>query len=184
MVAILLISGFAFWVSAKEFTNTRLLKQASVTYKNSEQANYDRALTLAKQRGWPLSYKTKEGNKAVLTGVDDVGFPKYIVSYNNTIAAATTRANQLWPGGASGLYLSGSSGNMKKKIGIWDEGTVLGTHVELTGRVTQKDNPSSTSDHSTHVRGTMIASGVNPVAKGMAFGEQGFIAYDFQSRLS
>jgi len=111
--------------------------------------------------------------------VDDLGFPLYYITNNNTIAAATTRANQLWPGGSSGLNLSGSSANMKNKLGIWDGAAVLGTHVELAGRVTQKDNPSSTADHSTHVTGTMMASGVNPAAKGMAFGLQGIIAYDF-----
>jgi hypothetical protein len=171
-------------VAAQTFTNTRILKQASVGYKLAFNANYAKALAMAREKGWELSVTTRSGARAVLTGVDDFGYPKYVATNNNTIAAATTRANQLWPGGATGLSLSGSSANMKNKLGIWDGGSVLGSHVELVGRVTQKDNPSTTSDHSTHVAGTMIASGVNPSAKGMAFGAQGLIAYDYTNDLS
>lgn len=50
----------------------------------------------------------------------------------------------------------------------WDGGKVLTTHQEFGGRVTQKDAPASLSDHSTHVAGTIVASGVNKAAKGMA----------------
>ena len=178
------ICGFAGMVSAQEFTNTRILKQASVGYKISGDANYAKALAMARTKGWSLTITSRDGRVGVLTGVDDFGFPKYVMGNNNTIAAATTRANQLWPGGSSGLSLSGSSANMKNKLAIWDGGSVLGTHVEMVGRVTQKDNPSATSDHSTHVAGTMIATGVNPSAKGMAFGLQGLLAYDYLSDLT
>src|SRR6185503_3794543 len=100
---------------------------------------------------------------------------------DNIISAATIRTNLLWPGGSTGLSLNGSSTSVKGKIAIWDEAKPLPTHVELTGRVTQKDNASSVSDHSTHVAGTMIASGVNPLAKGMSFGQQQLLAYDWNN---
>jgi hypothetical protein len=183
VLSLVWICGLTGFVSAQTFTNTRILKQAAVEYKLVYEANYLKALSMAKQKGWDITIKGRNGNLGVLVGVDDFGFPKYYMTNNNTIAAATTRANQLWPGGASGLNLSGSSANMKNKLAIWDGGSVLGSHVELTGRVTQKDNPASVSDHSTHVAGTMIASGVNPSAKGMAFGIQGMIAYDFNADL-
>ncbi len=184
VLVIALICGFAGMVSAQEFTNTRILKQASVGYKISGDENYAKALAMARTKGWSLTISSRDGRVGTLVGVDDFGFPKYVMTNNNTIAAATTRANQLWPGGSSGLSLSGSSANMKNKLAIWDGGSVLGTHVEMVGRVTQKDNPSATSDHSTHVAGTMIASGVNPSAKGMAFGIQGLIAYDYVGDLA
>ncbi len=171
--------GLSVMVSAQTFTNNRILNQMAIGYKLNFDANYVKAINLAKKNGWELVITSKNGRKGFLMGVDDLGFPLYYITNNNTIAAATTRANQLWPGGSTGLNLSGSSANMKNKLGIWDGGAVLGTHVELAGRVTQKDNPSSTSDHSTHVTGTMMASGVNPAAKGMAFGLQGIIAYEF-----
>ncbi len=170
--------GFTGLVSAQTFTNSRILNQAAIGFKISADANYEKAITLAKQKGWALTMTNKDGSKAVLVGVDGQGLPQYRINHNNTIAAATTRANQLWPGGTSGLNLSGSSANMKNKMGIWDGGGVMGTHIELTGRINQKDNPSSIIDHATHVAGTMIASGVNRFAKGMAYGTQSIIAYD------
>lgn len=178
------ICGFTGMVAAQEFTNTRILNQAAIGYRISGNANYTRALLLAKTKGWPLSITAREGRTGVLVGMDDFGLPKYYMTNNNTIAAATSRANQLWPSGSTGLNLTGSSANMKNKLAIWDGGAVLGSHVELTGRVVQKDNPASTSDHSTHVSGTMIASGVNPSARGMAYGIQGIVAYDYTNDIT
>ncbi len=180
------ICGCYSVVSAQLETNNRILNQAAIGYKISSDASYARALTLAKQRGWPLTIKGKAGRIAVLDGVDKMDFPIYVVSHNNAIAAATTRANQLWPGGASGLNLSGSSANMKDKIALWEAGNAfpLKTHVELINRINQKDNPPASGDHATHVAGTLIASGVNPAAKGMAFGVQSLVSYDTQNRLS
>ncbi len=131
----------------------------------------------------PHDYR-RNGKHAVLTAVDPGGYPLYITVFDNTISAATIQTNQLWPGGSTGLSLSGSSANMKGRIGIWDEGEVRGTHVELTGRVVQKDGASTISDHSTHVAGTLIAAGVNPIAKGMSFGAQQLLAYDFNNDAS
>ncbi len=86
--------------------------------------------------------------------------------------------------GSTGLNLNGSTAALKSKIALWDGGRVLGTHEELVGRVLQKDNPSALSDHSTHVSGTLIAAGVNPVAKGMSFGAQQLLAYDYDNDVS
>ena len=114
-------------------------------------------------------------------GVSRMGYPLYVTTNDNIISAATIGTNQLWPGGSTGLNLNGSTAALKGKIAIWDGGRVLATHQELAGRVLQKDNPSALSDHSTHVSGTMIAAGVNPVAKGMSFGAQQLLAYDFDN---
>ncbi|NDA61719.1 MAG: T9SS C-terminal target domain-containing protein [Chitinophagia bacterium] len=174
-----LLSSFS--VLGQINTEKQLLRQSAIGFKLLHDENYSRAVTKAKEKGWPLTIKSKDGRLASLVGVDRFGIPQYVGTYNNTIAAATTRANQLWPGGRSGLNLSGSSASLKDKIGIWDGGRILNTHLEINGRITQKDNPSSFDDHGTHVAGTMIASGVNPLAKGMAFGLQGMIAYDFNN---
>ena len=160
-------------------TEKRLLSQSAFGYKLLHEDNYRKAVAKAKEKGWPLSFKGKYGNLVILDGIDIFGLPLYKTTFNNTIAAATTRANQLWPGGTSGLNLSGSSPSLKDKIGIWDGGKVLNTHIELTGRITQKDNPSTTNFHATHVSGTLIASGVNPSVKGMAYGALGLVAYDY-----
>ncbi len=133
----------------------------------------------ALQKGWPLVISGKKGHNLYLHGIDGFGKPVYVTTVDNIISAATIRTNQLWTGGALNLSLSGSSDNIKGKLAIWDEGLVRPTHVELTGRVIQVDNSTTLSDHSTHVSGTMIAAGVNPVAKGMAYGEQLLQCYDF-----
>lgn len=181
---IVFVGLFAIKGAAQLTTNSELLERSGHGFRLVENANHARALSLAKQKGWQLTITTKSGKIGTLIGVDDLGYPKYYISQNNTIAAATTRANQLWPGGNSGLGLSGSTAALKNKLGIWDEGRPLATHVELVGRITQKDQPATTEDHATHVSGTMIASGVNPLAKGMAYGMQGIVAYDFENDIS
>ena len=172
----------AFFTSitvAQTTTEPAILERTAKALKIADNENYIKALSLAKQKGWALTITDKEGNVGKLVGVDNFNLPKYYIAHNNAIAANTTRANQLWPGGSSGLNLSGSSNAVKNKLGVWDGGKILNTHVELVNRVTQKDNAAVLSDHATHVTGTMVASGVNPSAKGMAYGIQGIIAYDF-----
>lgn len=171
-------------VSAQITTDFQGLRRASEGYKLQYDANFSKALNLSKEKGWPLTMKEKDGGLAMLTGVDQFGLPIYYTTYSNVLAATTTRANQLWPGGASGFNLTGSSAFLKDKLGIWDGGRLLATHVELSGRIVQKDNPTGTDDHGTHVAGTMIASGVNPVAKGMSYGAQNLLAYDFSNDAS
>ncbi len=54
-------------------------------------------------------------------------------------------------------------------IGEWDVGKVKHDHLDLTGRVTNIDTTAATSDHSTHVAGTMVGNGLgDAAAKGMA----------------
>jgi hypothetical protein len=135
--------------------------------------------SIAEKNGWPLVLRGKSGRLAYLMKINQRGMPVYVIPADNIISAATIGTNQLWAGGSTGLNLSGSSANMDSLIAIWDEGEVLPSHVELTGRVFQADGNKSPSDHSTHVAGTMIAAGVNPLAKGMAFGAKLLQAYDF-----
>lgn len=182
----LLLTIFSLSATAQTITNERVLKLSSQKIKLEQELNYVKALSLAKEKNWDLTM-TFDGIVAKLTGVDAFGFPIYTKSYNNTIAAATTRASQLWPGGASGLNLSGSTEAMRNKLGVWEfDGIPLPTHVEFTNRILQKDNPtgSSGNDHATHVAGTMIAAGINPIAKGMAFGIPNLISYDHNNDIT
>jgi len=183
-LGIVLLAGCSGFLQAQVITHKDVLEMAAKNYRAVENENYAKALKLAKDKGWSLTIQSSNGRNAILVGVDAIGHPKYYITQNNTIAAATTRTNQLWPGGRSGLNLSGSSAGLKNKLGIWDEGKILNTHVELSGRVTQKDNASSLADHATHVAGTMIATGINANAKGMAYGMPGMVAYDFDNDFS
>jgi hypothetical protein len=170
---------------SQEFNNKQLSEQAAKNYFKLETDNYYKAVSLAKTKGWPITMENKNGSVAKLVGVDLFGLPQYVTTFNNTIAAATISTSALWPGGSAGLSLSGSSANVKGKIAVWDGGSPLPTHVELNGKITWKDaNAQSVIDHATHTSGTMVATGVNPVAKGMAFGAQQLIAYDFNNHIS
>lgn len=95
-------------------------------------------------------------------------------STSNLNAARTISTNELWSGGEANLSLSGS----ELIVGEWDGGGVLTTHVELDGRVTQSDVPEQISDHSTHVAGTILASGIDADARGMA-SSSSLRAYDW-----
>jgi hypothetical protein len=165
-------------------TNISALREAELRSAAHFQEMNVRLTSLARQRGWPLFITLKRGNQAVLYGLSPKGMPLYVSTNDNIISAATIGTNQLWPGGSSGLNLNGSNAAMKGRIALWDGGKVLSTHQELTGRVVQKDNVLALNDHSTHVSGTLIASGVNPVAKGMANGALQLLAYDFNSDVS
>jgi hypothetical protein len=169
---------------SQTITNTGLLQRAGKDAAVKEKEDFKKLLALAEQKKWPLTIKGKNNRVARLVGVDFMGYPLYAATYNNILAANTIRTNTLWEGGSSGLNLTGGSANMSGKIALWDGGGVLRTHQELTGRVVQKDNPSSTEDHSTHVAGIMIGTGVNANAKGMAYKTQQMLAYDFNSHLS
>ncbi|WP_299761107.1 S8 family serine peptidase [uncultured Pontibacter sp.] len=159
--------------------NTQALQRIAIDAKKDHQANRAKALALAAKYGWVIEKEYKDGTFISLQGLDATGMPVYYITYNNSSAAATTRTNQLWSGGALGLNLSGSSSNLTNKLAVWDGGRVLASHQELTGRIIQKDNPTKVSEHATHVAGTMIATGVNQLAKGMAFGYKSLLAYDF-----
>ncbi len=165
-------------------TNDDVLRRIANETKITEVENLKKAYSLAKTKGWETLMRSKNGAIAQLVGVDAQGYPIYLTTYSNLVSAATTRANQLWVGGASGLNLSGSSANLKDKLGIWDGGRIFSTHLEFGTRVTQVDNPSSFSEHATHVLGTMMATGINPNAKGMSFGLLGALAHDFSNDFS
>ncbi len=160
------------------------LQRASILYATKEQKSYNYLLQMAQQKGWSLSLKSKDSNQIILlTGIDINGVPIYTTTNNNIIAAATTHTNQLWQGGSSGFNISGSSANMSNKIAIWDGGVPMVNHIELASKIVNKDF-SSTQNHTTHVAGTLVAKGINPLAKGMAYGVSSIDAYNFNNHIS
>ncbi len=61
----------------------------------------------------------------------------------------------------------------RSRLGMWEPGAARISHREFTGRAITRDSPlftgaNSNADHATHVAGTMIARGINPLARGMA----------------
>ncbi|WP_448701051.1 S8 family serine peptidase [Mucilaginibacter sp. AW1-3] len=162
------------------------LSNLSNTLNTNYQANHKRALELAAKKGWAIFKKLPQGGIMVLDGVNELGFPVYLKTNDNVIAAATTRTNTVQPGGSLNLNLSGSTAALVNKLAIWDGSTVYASHQEFAGKtVANKDNSAvALVDHSTHVAGTMIAKGIYAPAKGMAFGATSLISYDFNNDLS
>ncbi|MDY3521938.1 S8 family serine peptidase [Riemerella anatipestifer] len=147
---------------AKEYNQQKLDKIVNES-KLKEQKQKAELAEFLKTNNLPLKIQHKEGGVSELIRVEN-GVPIYFTN-NNVAAAKSTRANHLNTGGSLGLQLDGQG----MAAYVWDAGSVRPTHREVVGRVTIKDRASSRGDnHSTHVGGTIAASGVAPAAKGMA----------------
>ncbi len=152
--------------------------------KNAYNVNRQQALLMAAQRGWPITRRSRNGNRVSLQGTNSLGFPVYLITHNNTTAAATTGTNAVQPGGSLGLNLSGSSTSLVNKLAIWDGGSVYAAHQEFAGKTITIKDGTSVLDHSSHVAGTMIAKGVYAPAKGMSFNASTLLSWDFDNDVS
>ncbi len=83
----------------------------------------------------------------------------------NLAAAQAIHNDEIWNNGIAGLSLSGDG----QTLGYWDENQPRLTHQEYSGRVTFEDSePGTNNAHATQMVGTMVASGVESAARGMA----------------
>jgi hypothetical protein len=163
-------------------TKKKELSDLSANLNTLYNINHKKALELAPKKGWPTFRLRHDGKTTTLVGVNTLGFPVYLTTYDNIIAAGTTRTNTVQPGGTLGLNLSGSSTSLNNKLAIWDAGAIYTAHQEFAGKtIVNKDGTITISDHTTHVTGTMIAKGVYAPAKGMAFGATTLQSYDFNN---
>lgn len=154
------------------------LKEIQYNFSKKYKEDKQNAIAYALQNNIDIIIPKENGGVSILEKVLKDGTLIYVSTYNAG-SANTLNTDEVHSGGSLGLSLDGKG----ISFGIWDGGIVRNTHQELFGRVEQLDNPNSLSSHATHVSGTMIASGVNPNAKGMAF-EAELKAYDFQNDLS
>jgi len=122
------------------------------------------AEVFAEKNNLPLSYRDRNGSLQELQFINKDGTPMYYIS-DNAEAARTISTSEVQDGGRSHLMLDGSGIVLRS----WDAGAVRFTHQEFDGRVRIGDNDTTFNYHATHVAGTMIASGINPEAKGMAY---------------
>lgn len=175
----MLLAGSLSLLSSAAFSQTKeevaqIIKEYDLPQlKNLEEkllkksrAEKQKALVAAKANNWPEFLKNEDGSIDELMKLAADGTPLYYSS-NNKNAAKSTRTNFLNTGGGLGLTLDGQ-GMVAR---VWDGGKVRTTHQEFGNRVTVIDavaGPTGNNFHSTHVTGTILASGVNANAKGMA----------------
>ncbi|RNC83984.1 MAG: T9SS C-terminal target domain-containing protein [Balneola sp.] len=98
----------------------------------------------------------------------------------NLAAAQAIHNDEIWSDGIAGLDLSGDG----QVLGYWDENQPRLTHQEYSGRVTFEDSESGTNNaHATQMVGTMVASGIESDARGMA-GSATVEAWNWNSDIS
>ncbi|HMQ08911.1 MAG TPA: S8 family serine peptidase [Saprospiraceae bacterium] len=100
------------------------------------------------------------------------GQPVFITTYNEE-SAQSVGVNHLRSGGSLGLNLTGKG----MKVGVWDGGVARDSHQEFERRLVN-NNPGNIDNHATHVQGTIMAGGLTPAARGMAY-EAFSTNYDF-----
>ncbi|HEX7014085.1 MAG TPA: S8 family serine peptidase [Cyclobacteriaceae bacterium] len=122
----------------------------------------EKAKAYAAANNLPMQFRDANGNYVYMIGLDELsGRPVYITTFNAG-AAITTGVNAVRAGGPLGLNLEGEG----IIFGVWDSGLVK-DHVEFASRILTRQG-TELSDHSTHVAGTLAATGIDPAAKGMA----------------
>ncbi|MEP1033825.1 S8 family serine peptidase [Ekhidna sp.] len=147
------------------------LTQLQRDFAQKENSRRAQAINMASLRGWEILKANSDGSVDELIAVSADGQPIYYTIYNED-AARSTRADHLNIGGSLGLSLDGQ--NMTAHV--WDGGPTRVTHQEFDGpggnnRVTINDGVTGlngNSFHAQHVTGTIVASGVQAAAKGMA----------------
>ena len=173
LLGFLMFTPFVFSQTKQQVEEIRktsnLSKLKTIETKTKEQKTNAKkeALDMAQIKGWPVTY-SENGSLYELMSITTDNQPIYYKTLNQN-AAISTRANYLNTGGGLGLELEGQG----MKAYVWDGGWVHTTHQEFDGpggddRVSIGDDENQYSDHGTHVTGTIVASGVNPEAKGMA----------------
>ena len=124
---------------------------------------------IARAQDFPTHFLQQDGSTCELMAIKD-GHPIFYVTCNAK-SADSIGTDEVWPGGSLGLTLSGTN----TVLGMWDGYAVRTTHVEFVSggdyRITQLDGATNylSDPHSTSVAGTLVASGINTNAKGMAF---------------
>jgi len=148
-------------LEGKDFSVPGVRDQTVAEMRALEERQRTAVLAKAKQLNVPLRIDRPGENVAEL--YDFRGDEPIYRKTLNVNAAISSGANLVHP---APYNLDGTG----IRVGIWDKGRARTTHQELVGRVTIMDPGTNNTDedHSTHVAGTVGASGINANAKGMA----------------
>ena len=173
LILLIYLASLIFPSFSQQTTNAVLLRELASEYEQSYQIAKQAAIRWAMQNNIPI--RGQSGDAYFEIQFVEDGIPQYYTTHNAD-AAISISTDKVYPSGGIGLSLTGAGITLRE----WDAGGVLDTHQEFGNRVTQVDSPGSTHYHATHVAGTMIASGVQSQAKGMAF-EADLRAFDWNS---
>jgi len=161
----------------------KLIREGSVKQRRSEiqsiQPDDERKETLRRADSLKLVSKLAypDGRIVAIRGFNSRMKPEYLTTHN-LMAARTVSSDKVWSEGGLGYELDGSG----MVVGVWDGGVHRTSHVEFDGRALILDGSSEVAGHSTHVSGTIGASGLVAAAKGMA-GEVVIEGYDWDQDL-
>jgi hypothetical protein len=161
-VTIIALATSATWVFGQSRTNVAALKKFAKESADKAKKDKKEATRLARILGYPLKRILPDGSFAELMRFEG-STPVYYITANLG-ANQTVGAAKVWPGGITGLNLTGEG----VTLGEWDAGKTLLTHQEIIGRAVNPDS-AAMHYHSVHVSGTLIAAGVDPNAKGGSF---------------
>ncbi|MGC8742263.1 MAG: S8 family serine peptidase [Verrucomicrobiia bacterium] len=167
------------WIEAKQ-------RNALQTLNNMRRAESDEQLEV---EIWKIlnndsgELKLPNGSAARLKRILN-GNPIFVAPFSLN-AADTISTDEVWPGGSTGLNLTGAN----LLVGIWDEYNVRSSHFEFmfpgpATRIIQKDYTQYIGGHATAVAGVIAAYGINwgpPYGRIVAGMSQNAIvwAYDF-----
>lgn len=153
-------------------TNVERLQELATEYDKAFKENHAKALQMAEEKGWRITFVDENGSGHELQGVSEEGLPIYNKTLNQG-SAVTARVDKINSGGSMGLNLNGQ--NMR--VGVWDQNHPRLTHQDFGGRAVVADaSATAESFHSTHVLGTIISSGANNSAgRGLAYQAEAWV---------
>ena len=132
--------------------------------KKADEAHMEAVREQAALQGIELQGNKPNGGNYRLIDFDEKGAPIYEDTMN-VDAAITTAADRVR---FSPTFNNADGAGVI--IGHWEIGTARLTHRELSGKVTIWDSSSNTTNHATHVAGTLVSRGINSNTLGMAPG--------------
>lgn len=175
----------------RKATNIEFLNNFAKEKEAEFEANYKRAVEIARREGKPISGENEDGSLFALKEYNEVTGG---LIYVKTFGPNATDSNMFFNNVATGsslqtantkpLHTDGIIGT-GMKVGVWDGGVGLTNHLAFTGgRYVVKDGTTTTHYHAAHVAGT-VAGGVwsDSETLGFAYGAQVY-AYNWTSDLS
>ena len=171
IILILMFSEFSF---SQEFNPERLKSIAEQYEQRIKQIKKSTSIEETQKYSEIIEI---DGEKSHLQYIEN-GIPYYYYVHNKQ-ARETTGVSYIQSEDGMNLPLFGEG----ITVGVWDGGQVRQSHREFSqGRVVNKEG-ANFSNHASHVSGTILATGVNSNAKGMAPHSNG-IAYTFNSDIT